>query len=93
MPSSNDLPIARAADGYLLLAAEGCPTIKTRVASADEASALFTQYRDEHGIGASEMKAGCGNIYADDGTLVARVSYNGRVWTPEGQLLQEPPVS
>ena len=23
------------------------------------------------------MKEGCGNIYADDGTLVARVSYSG----------------
>jgi hypothetical protein len=36
------------------------------------------------------MTEGCGNIYADDGTLVARVSHNGRVWTPDGILLQEP---
>jgi hypothetical protein len=35
------------------------------------------------------MSEGCGNIYANDGTLVATVSYNGRVWHPQGELLQE----
>ncbi len=56
------------------------------------ASAMFQQYRDRNGIGASDMKPNCGNIFADDGTLVAKVSYHGRVWNPRGQLLQEPPV-
>ncbi len=76
--------------GYLYLAADGCPTLWIPVDSADMASVLFAQFRDKHGIGASEMKVGCGNIHTADGTLVARVSYNGRVWTPEGILLQEP---
>jgi hypothetical protein len=53
------------------------------------ASAIFQQYRDHYGIGASDMSEGCGNIYANDGTLVATVSYNGRVWHPQGELLQE----
>jgi hypothetical protein len=76
--------------GFLSLAADGCPTLRIPVASADKASALLSRYRDRFGIGASDMKEGCGDIRADDGTLVARVSYNGRVWTPEGILLQEP---
>ena len=89
MTLSNNLPAPRKLGGYIFLAAEGCPTVEIPVASADTAAVLFTQYRDRHGVGASDMKEGCGNIYANDGTLVARVSYNGRVWTPEGTLLQE----
>jgi hypothetical protein len=77
-------------NGYLSLAADGCPTLKIPVDSATMASALLSRYRDHFGIGASDMKEGCGDIRADDGTLVARVSYNGRVWTPGGRLLQEP---
>jgi hypothetical protein len=76
--------------GFLYLAADGCPTLRIPVASADAASALLSRYRDRFGIGASDLKKGCGDIRADDGTLVARVSYNGRVWTPGGILLQEP---
>jgi hypothetical protein len=79
------------ASGYLYLAADGCPTLRIPVDSADRASALFAQYRDQHGIGSSEMSERCGNIHATDGVLIARVSYNGRVWTPDGTLLQEPP--
>lgn len=75
--------------GYIYLAASGCPTLRIPVASADMASAMLLAYCGRYDIGASEMKAGCGNIHADDGTLVAVVSYNGRVWTPDGVLLQE----
>ena len=77
--------------GYVYLSADGCPTLRVPVASADMASALLTAYRDKYGIGASDMNDGSGNVIAEDGTLVARVLYNGRVWTPEGTLLQEPP--
>jgi hypothetical protein len=76
--------------GYIYLAAIGCPTLKIPVQSADMASAMLEQYRDRNGIGASDMKPHSGSIFADDGTLVARVSYNGRVWSPQGMLLQEP---
>jgi hypothetical protein len=77
--------------GYVYLAASECPTLKIPVESADMASAMFQQYRDRNAIGASDMKPHCGSIFTDDGTLVANVSYNGRVWTPEGLLLQGPP--
>jgi hypothetical protein len=76
--------------GFLTLAADDCPTLRIPVTSADVASALLSRYRDRFGIGASDMKEACGDIRDDDGTLVAKVSYNGRVWTPEGVLLQEP---
>lgn len=76
--------------GYVYLAALGAPTVKVPVNTADEASALFGRYRDQYGLGASDLHDRCGNIYANDGTLVARVSYNGRVWNPQGELLQEP---
>jgi hypothetical protein len=75
--------------GYIYLAARGCSTLKIPVESADMAVAMFCRYRDDNYLGASDMKRNCGNIYANDGTLVARVSYNGRVWNPQGQLLQE----
>jgi hypothetical protein len=39
--------------------------------------------------GNAAFNPGCGNILATDGTLVARVSYNGRVWNSHGELLQE----
>lgn len=81
---------APARSGYLFLAADACPTLKIPVDSADVASAMLAHYRDKYHLGASDLARGCGNIYAQDGTLVAAVSYNGRVWTPDGTLLQEP---
>jgi hypothetical protein len=76
--------------GYVYLAAAGAPTVKAPVSTADQASATFVCYRDQHGLGASDLADRCGNIYATDGSLVARISYNGRVWTPDDRLLQEP---
>ena len=75
--------------GFITLAAIGCPALRIPVASADMASAMLQRYRNLYGIGASDMSEGFGNIYANNGTLVARVSYNGRVWNPQGELLQE----
>lgn len=76
--------------GYLYLAAVGARTEKVPVDTADRASAVFARYRDRYALGASDLHERCGNIYASDGTLVAKVSYNGRVWTPDDRLLQEP---
>ncbi len=87
MNDACELPVG---NGYIYLSASGCPTLKIPVKSADVASAMFQQYRDQNEIGASDMNADCGSIFADDGTLVAKVSYNGRVWSPQGKLLQEP---
>ena len=49
------------------------------VASFKEASALYEAKRDASGQGASRFRDG--EIYEGE-TLVARVSYNGRVWPP-----------
>ena len=81
-------PIIKPA-GYVYLASISAPTVKVPVSTADHASAVFIRYRDQYGLGASELEVRCGHIYAHDGTLVAKVSYNGRVWSPDNRLLQE----
>ena len=52
---------------------------KVPVASFKEASQKWRAYRDEEGIGASGMVRHDGDI-VQGGKVVARVSYNGRVW-------------
>lgn len=64
----------------LKLAAIGAPSLEVPVQIADEASSLFTAYRDRYGLGASDLKSGCGDIYDSANSLVGRISYNGRIW-------------
>jgi hypothetical protein len=75
---------------YVYLAADGAPTLQVPVATADHGSAVFARYRDQYALGASDLHQRCGNIYAEDGTLVARISYNGHLCTPDDRLLQKP---
>jgi membrane-bound ClpP family serine protease len=65
---------------YIHLAAVGAPTLDIPVRYADEASKLFSLYRDKYGFGASEMEAECGSIYDCQNRRVGRISYNGRIW-------------
>lgn len=58
-----------------------------RVANLEEASRCLAAQRDRGGYGASAMLPGCGDVRDERGELVARVSYNGRIWTPEGEPL------
>lgn len=53
------------------------------VRTLDEGRALWIALRDSEDLGASDMVRGCGN-YSEGGTVVAKVSYNGRMWTPDG---------
>jgi len=76
-------------EGYLVLAAVGAPLLRVPVTTADQAVAAWQQYRDGYGLGASHLKRGCGEIRSNAGALVARVSYNGRVWAPDGRCLQD----
>ena len=62
------------------LAANGAPPLSIPVQFADQASKIFCAYRERYQFGASEMEAGCGNIYNSLGVLVGRISYNGRIW-------------
>jgi hypothetical protein len=75
--------------GYIHLAAHCCPTLRVNVRTADEASAAMRHYIEFEGLGGSDLKPRCGSIFSNDNKLVARVSYNGRVWDPAGNLLQD----
>lgn len=52
-------------------------------ASPCEAATFWCRYRDREGFGASAMESGCGDL-VQDGKIVLRVSYNGRLWLPDG---------
>ena len=65
---------------HVYLAADGAPSLNIGVQFADQASKVFCAYRERYQFGASEMEAGCGNIYKSLGVLVGHVSYNGRIW-------------
>ena len=51
------------------------------VGSLEEASLTVRTYLDARGLGASEFRGG--EVWRH-GEVVARVSYNGRVWGPDG---------
>ncbi len=65
---------------HVYLAADGAPALSIAVQFADQASKVFCAYREKYQFGASEMEAGCGNIYNSLGVLVGHISYNGRIW-------------
>ena len=73
---------------YIHLAAIGAPSLDILVQFADEASRIFSAYRDKYEFGASGMKARCGNIYNSRNHLVGRISYNGRIWDANGNLIE-----
>jgi hypothetical protein len=73
--------------GHLRLAALGCPTLDVPVSDAEQIVRIWERYRDEYGIGASQMDHGCGNLVAADGSVVARVSYNGGIWDMKGRRI------
>ncbi|HEY2471842.1 MAG TPA: hypothetical protein VGI45_28920 [Terracidiphilus sp.] len=81
-------PILQLEPHYIHLAANGAPTLDIPVQFADEASRLFSAYRDQYNFGASEMKARCGNIYNSRKHLVGRISYNGRIWDANDNLIE-----
>ena len=84
MPTTTNLPQTH---GYLILSSIGNPTYKVRVSDAEEASKLWCAYRDRLGIGASALKSNSGNLVDSTGKIVARVSYNGRIWDPTMKTL------
>jgi hypothetical protein len=71
--------------GHLRLAAVGCPTLHVPVNDAEQIVRIWEHYRDKNGIGASDMKRGCGDLIAADGRVIARISYNGRIWDVSGR--------
>lgn len=75
--------------GTLILKAVGAPFCRIPVKSADQARKEWEFYRDSYALGASECTPECGNIVDPAGNVVARVSYNGRIWSPSGELLED----
>ncbi len=73
---------------YIHLAAIGAPSMNIAVQFADEASRIFSAYRDKYKFGASEMKARCGNVYNSRNGRVGRISYNGRIWDANDNLVE-----
>lgn len=68
----------------------GVPDESKEVYSLEEASKVCRQYIEEHYLGGSQWNGG--EVYDEAGVLVAHVSYNGRVWSPDRQteiLVQE----
>jgi len=43
----------------------------------EEIARIWERYGVENGIGASDMQSRCGDLVAADGSVVARISYNG----------------
>ena len=70
---------------YVILSVRGEKRIKVLVDTVAQASQAWQTYRDLLCCGASQMRHECGQVHATTGELLARVSYNGRVWTPEGE--------
>lgn len=62
----------------------GHPRIDIPVSSLLEASKCFAAHRDGFGFGASAMRTGCGDV-RQGRALIGRISYNGRIWTPDGK--------
>jgi hypothetical protein len=73
--------------GHLRLAAVGCPTLRVPVNDAEQIVRVWERYRDENGIGASDMERGCGDLVAADGSVVARISNNSRIWDIAGRRI------
>ncbi len=88
MKTEITVPDLRGELHLIYLAASGAPTLKVSVQFADEASRLFSAYREKYEFGASGMMAGCGNIYNSQKVIVGRISYNGRIWDADGRLVE-----
>lgn len=57
------------------------------VASIEEARQRFRTWIDQNDYGNSDLRRGAGDVL-EGGTVVAHISYNGRVWAP-GEEMQE----
>lgn len=89
MTTPNQQTMQTAAGGYIVLSARGFKTIKVPVRTAEEASTIWWLFVKKNELAGSDLKRDSGEIRSNQGELVARVSYNGRVWTPDMRRLLE----
>jgi hypothetical protein len=73
----------------LLGSNDGALDVYTQVGSLDEASREMRDFIEENGLGASHLSRDCGIVRDDKGVFVAKVSYNGRVWDPQGRMISD----
>lgn len=59
----------------------GVPGVTVRVSSLREASRKAREYIEQHDLGGGNWAGG--DVLDESGQVVARVSYNGRVWQSE----------
>lgn len=63
----------------------GLPADMRKVEDLGAASRTVTEWQGVHGLGASALGEGHGLVRDAGGQRVARVSYNGRVWSSDGR--------
>ena len=80
MHSKSEVTLQSKQTHFLKIAFRGFPTTVIPVAYADDASRIFCAFRDSNGLGASDMKRGCGDLLDSQNQVVGRISYNGKIW-------------
>lgn len=65
----------------------GTPTSRAGAFSIQEASELCTRYIGKYGLGGGNWTGG--EVLDTAGTLVARISFNGRCWLPSADEIKE----
>ena len=71
----------------LTLGAEDIPNRQVLVATLEKASLELRNFVVLYNLGASQLSKACGTVKDQTGGIVAYVSYNGRLWGPDGKLL------
>lgn len=66
------------------------PNHRAQVATLREASQRVRDFIDSHGLGASDWCGTGAGMITENGKVIARVSYNGRVWSADGKDIEIP---
>lgn len=58
-------------------------SMRIDVATFAEAAKKFRDWIERNGLGSGNLEMDAGEVEGEDGRTLARVSHNGRIWTPE----------
>ena len=76
--------------GYLVLSGLGMKTRRVAVNDAHQIERIWAAWRTDNDLGYHDLKADSGNLVDSTGKVVARISYNGRIWDADGGLIFDP---
>ena len=76
--------------GYLVLSALGMKTRRVAVNDAHQIERIWAAWRTDNDLGYHDLKADSGNLVDSTGKVVARISYNGRIWDADDRLIFDP---